>query len=637
MEYERQNEFYSPPTNKTPEHMPDIDPWKCGETWHHPVPKPKQHWEKCYQLVEKHDKEMCDAWKDEIDKLLIFAGLFSATVTAFTVESYQWLSEAPQDKSVRLLEQLISVQLYQISPNASIPNITISDPFTVSDSAVRINIYWFLSLTLSMATVLIGILAMQWLREFQRDAGRSHKGAIALRQMREEGLIAWKVPYILSTLPLLLQLAFILFFAGVVELLWTLNNVVAGTISCAVGLLFLFLGGTTVLPTMQSIFISDPHVRVKQCPYKSPQSWAFYRLALRVGLLIRSIQARWLAFRFVIRETKSLEAALEEAKATTTLAHFGRFSQEIDDSDWADYDVRWRDLRDATFFDEISGDPCEPQDADDILHALMWINQRFTQDVDTVYILFHCLVDLETQQAAQVISGLYPQLEFLPKLLFPAASDATSDLDAPFTYDVQRREYIFAVFWWLHKNIHPALSGFYFERTIRLINSNAKYTPYIQLRTSDGDLASLDDDDLLQLFVSLKSVVAHDAITVQHASEIWAFLRDLFAQERPIGNQLLTIVFNIFEEFEWWLTRDQDTLIPCVETCVTGTSWIFALLNSEGIFALRKMHGFQKAESLVRTLDEYIDELHMSSKILQGLRKRRWPDLRQKVFPTATE
>src|SRR6266446_7680910 len=115
---------------------------------------------------------------------------------------------------------LISLQLQQAFPNSSSILAVQSQPFSVSRSAVRINIFWFLSLTLSMATVLIGILCMQWLREFKRDAARSHKDAIAIRQMRFEGLLKWKVPMILSLLPLLLQFALVLFFAGVLDLLW---------------------------------------------------------------------------------------------------------------------------------------------------------------------------------------------------------------------------------------------------------------------------------------------------------------------------------------------------------------------------------------------------------------------------------
>ncbi|TFK58047.1 hypothetical protein BDN72DRAFT_733261, partial [Pluteus cervinus] len=66
-------------------------------------------WQECYKRVKEYDEDMCESWKDEIDKLLIFAGLFSATVTAFVVESYQWL-DTSSDPTSDLLAQLISLQ-----------------------------------------------------------------------------------------------------------------------------------------------------------------------------------------------------------------------------------------------------------------------------------------------------------------------------------------------------------------------------------------------------------------------------------------------------------------------------------------------------------------------------------------------
>ncbi|KAF8899338.1 hypothetical protein BD779DRAFT_1431892, partial [Infundibulicybe gibba] len=42
------------------------------------------------------DKEFCGGWNSEIDSLLTFAGLFSAVVTAFTVESYKLLQPIPR-------------------------------------------------------------------------------------------------------------------------------------------------------------------------------------------------------------------------------------------------------------------------------------------------------------------------------------------------------------------------------------------------------------------------------------------------------------------------------------------------------------------------------------------------------------
>ncbi|TFK63053.1 hypothetical protein BDN72DRAFT_803606, partial [Pluteus cervinus] len=137
---------------------------------------------------------MCKAWKDEIENLLIFAGLFSAAVTAFVVESYQWLDVSP-DPTAQLLAQLISLQF-----NTTIPVVSVI-PTGPSPSAVRINAYWFLSLILSLSSVLIGVLCLQWLRDFQRPAVESFTEKLCRRQLQYKGLFAWKVPEIITLLP----------------------------------------------------------------------------------------------------------------------------------------------------------------------------------------------------------------------------------------------------------------------------------------------------------------------------------------------------------------------------------------------------------------------------------------------------
>ncbi|TFK38191.1 hypothetical protein BDQ12DRAFT_606387 [Crucibulum laeve] len=54
------------------------------------VPKNGDPWNNCHDLVKPYDNEIYNARRDEVDKLLIFAGLLSAAVAAFTVESYKW-------------------------------------------------------------------------------------------------------------------------------------------------------------------------------------------------------------------------------------------------------------------------------------------------------------------------------------------------------------------------------------------------------------------------------------------------------------------------------------------------------------------------------------------------------------------
>ncbi|TFK38193.1 hypothetical protein BDQ12DRAFT_606272, partial [Crucibulum laeve] len=250
--------------------LQDIKPWKCGEPYQHEVPRKSedQPWEKCHKYVRKYDEDMIDAWRDEVEHLLIFAGLFSAIVTAFAVESYKDLQQDPGETTTQLLLQ-ISQQLAGTNISAA---LNATPAFVPSSLAVRINVLYFLSLTFSLGAVMIGILCLQWLRQYNRDAALSHKDAIALRQMRYEGLLAWRVPEILSSLPVILQIALVLFFAGLLCLLWSLDHAVALLVTVSAGIAFFFLVVTTVSPSVQYMF-ARKDLHVPQCPYKSPQSW----------------------------------------------------------------------------------------------------------------------------------------------------------------------------------------------------------------------------------------------------------------------------------------------------------------------------------------------------------------------------
>jgi len=47
------------------------EPWRVGDPFAYAPPKNNRHWEHVQSLGEKYD---CEAWRDEIDKLLIFVG-----------------------------------------------------------------------------------------------------------------------------------------------------------------------------------------------------------------------------------------------------------------------------------------------------------------------------------------------------------------------------------------------------------------------------------------------------------------------------------------------------------------------------------------------------------------------------------
>ncbi|KIJ46062.1 hypothetical protein M422DRAFT_206455, partial [Sphaerobolus stellatus SS14] len=125
---------------------------------------------------------------------------------------------------------------------------------------------------------------MQWLREYRKYTGVfPDKATLSIRQMRFEGLHKWGVPEIISALPILLQVAVILFFVGLIDFLWHINITVALPVVVCIGFVLLFIIFTTVAPTIQASlpasFVDVDYRTINQCPYKSPQSWLFILLS----------------------------------------------------------------------------------------------------------------------------------------------------------------------------------------------------------------------------------------------------------------------------------------------------------------------------------------------------------------------
>uniref|UniRef100_A0A0W0G5R9 DUF6535 domain-containing protein n=1 Tax=Moniliophthora roreri TaxID=221103 RepID=A0A0W0G5R9_MONRR len=218
------------------------------------------------------------------------AGLFSAVVTAFAIESYQWLDEDP---AVTLLTQLISIQANGTQATSIEPT-----HFKPDASSICINIFWFLSLILSLASALFGLLCKQWVREHQRDTTTRTPGeALALCQLRQDSFEKWGVSSFLSALPILLEVALLLFFVSVLDLLWNRHPVPFAicfiAVSLSVGLYFLtMLLPTLTVPRDQMDDIRNRHFNRLSyqfiCPYKSPQACYQQLLLQKISTLLGS-------------------------------------------------------------------------------------------------------------------------------------------------------------------------------------------------------------------------------------------------------------------------------------------------------------------------------------------------------------
>lgn len=178
----------------------------------------------------------------------------------------------------------ITVQLLQrISLQLAAVNVTSQDIFASNAApasyAIRINTVWLSALVFSMISALFGIVAKQWLREYLAGMSTSPRESVRLRQYRHDGLLRWHVAEIIGFLPILLQIALVLFLYGLLELLWTLDNTVAGVVTMFTVLSLAFYLATTVVPAFS---VNNP--------FKSPQSWAFSICMWKLGHFWTSIR-----------------------------------------------------------------------------------------------------------------------------------------------------------------------------------------------------------------------------------------------------------------------------------------------------------------------------------------------------------
>ncbi|KAJ3567740.1 hypothetical protein NP233_g6174 [Leucocoprinus birnbaumii] len=245
-------------------------------------------WATCATFARKYKVEELRNLKEEVEKVLIFAGLFSGVVTAFAIESYHGVKEDPAETSVVLLKTIVQ----------QLENITSPQPGNFIDfglqaspnvrSSQQTNIIWSLSLVLALATAMIGLLCLQWIREYEGSTNLPDREDLTVQFIRHDGFDKWRVPVIVSLLPLFLVISLLLFCAGYTLLLWGVEKSSALPVLVVAGMAACFFIVTTITPGIQFLIIAFlPGYRPSQCPWKSPQSYAILRLISTVERLLR--------------------------------------------------------------------------------------------------------------------------------------------------------------------------------------------------------------------------------------------------------------------------------------------------------------------------------------------------------------
>ena len=239
------------------------------------------------------DKEYIEDNNATLDGILVFvrqltclwrsrltgtkASIFSAILTTFVTQTYQALLQDPQEAALSLLTELVALQRV-IANGSSVNDVPSSEsstsPFSPSSSDIWINSLWFVSLTLSLLTAFLGVLAKQWLYQYMAVTSGDACSRALVRQARYIGLHEWQVPELIGILPVILHLSLALFFAGLVILLRSILQNLAIFIAAVVGTVYVAYTVSNILPIIYP-----------RCPYRTALTPKLFKLSNWISVL----------------------------------------------------------------------------------------------------------------------------------------------------------------------------------------------------------------------------------------------------------------------------------------------------------------------------------------------------------------
>ncbi|KAK0196646.1 hypothetical protein F5146DRAFT_12211 [Armillaria mellea] len=227
-----------------------------------------------------HDANMVEEIRDNVDVLLVFAGLFSAVVIAFVVQTSQSLQADYAQISASLLFELLLVQraISNGSPIDVVP-VSLLNPqtaFVPTATDVWVNGLWFSSLFLSLTTALVAVLVKQWLHHYVVLPSGTPRQRCFVRQYRYLGFQKWRVEVIVGLLPVLMHLALALFFIGLSLFLHPLRAALSWVVWTGTVLLIVAYMIVTILPMC-----------FPQYPYRTPLCDLVYSPYVYIASLVQ--------------------------------------------------------------------------------------------------------------------------------------------------------------------------------------------------------------------------------------------------------------------------------------------------------------------------------------------------------------
>ncbi|KAG9040999.1 hypothetical protein FS837_012860 [Tulasnella sp. UAMH 9824] len=243
---------------------------------------------RCYDtLAEEVDDDMVNGLKEQLDGMLIFAGLFAGINSAFLALTLPLLSADLADDISALLAQnnAILVQM-ATGRNDSIPaspQLPSAD-FSPSPNIFAVNALFSLSLAFAIISSFLAVLGRQWLVYYRKRSGGGPDSQRWEQLKRFLGAGRWRLEPILDdVLPSLLQIGLIIFCTSLILYLRHLSPTISLIVAVPMYIALAFFIGSALCTVWD-----------KFCPFQSPLSHVLFWSARTIPSVMRGIKApRW--------------------------------------------------------------------------------------------------------------------------------------------------------------------------------------------------------------------------------------------------------------------------------------------------------------------------------------------------------
>lgn len=172
------------------------------------------------------------------------AGLFSAVSSAFIIDIQSKLEPDPNEMTAAYMRVLIHAVNGSLYPDADpLAVVTWNGP---APEIVTVQCLLYASLATSLFAAFVAMLGKQWVNRYIRNRGGSAAEKSWDRQRKLDGMGRWYFYIVIEGLPVVLQIALVLFFCALLQYLWTINRVVTGVIIAVTLFGFVFYSGVTI-------------------------------------------------------------------------------------------------------------------------------------------------------------------------------------------------------------------------------------------------------------------------------------------------------------------------------------------------------------------------------------------------------